>query len=183
MTSPPASPPSMLEQAPRKVEPLNPIVAAHESNREIWWLPLVVGALILGVGAWILAQAPDPRLVDSTDFHEALKLWLPLVHGRDETFLALKRFLNKVRYYAMLMWDVRDKEGRPKIPESILVGYGALEECCPKTLLPSAVLENEAEACGLAEEQKREAEKIRKYIYDPELKKYFDRVRQSYDTI
>jgi len=132
---------------------------------------------------WILSQAPDPQLHDSPDFHKALKLWVPLLHQRDGTFRALKRFLNKVRYYAMLMWDVRDKSGRAKIPESILVGYGALEECCPKALLPNAVLEKQAEVCGLSAEQLRQAEKIRTYVYNPDLKLYFDRVRQSYETI
>jgi hypothetical protein len=130
-----------------------------------------------------LAQAPDPTIADSDKFHKALNLWFPLVHQRDSTLRAVKRYVNKVRYYAMLMWDTRDERGRPKIPESVLVGYGALEECCPKVLLESANVETEAQTCGLSEKQKREAEEIQRYVYNSDLKTYFDRVRQSYETI
>jgi hypothetical protein len=66
---------------PRKVELSNVDLGVHGSDREIWWLPWAFGLFVVGIGAWVLTQAPDPTITDSEQFRKALELWMPLEHN------------------------------------------------------------------------------------------------------
>jgi photosystem II stability/assembly factor-like uncharacterized protein len=62
-----------------------------------------VVAVILGVlmGVWRYFTKPDPVVRDSRDFIEALCAWAPFVARKRTTPRAMKKYLNRVRYYAM----------------------------------------------------------------------------------
>jgi hypothetical protein len=63
--------------------------------------------LVLAAAAWSLVALPDPVVRDSDEFTEALRLWHPLV-VRGQSPRGVKRFHNRVRYYAM-----RQREAEP----------------------------------------------------------------------
>jgi len=72
-----------------------------KTDRDSRWLMLLL-LLIVPPGLWALAVRPEVVVEDSPDFEAALRLWLPVVATRNNTPRAIKRFLNRVRYYAML---------------------------------------------------------------------------------
>jgi len=66
-------------------------------------LPFVLlGVVFAGLGAWRLSVAPDVVIHDSREFEEALARWHPLISSGRNTPRAIKRYLNRVRYLAML---------------------------------------------------------------------------------
>jgi photosystem II stability/assembly factor-like uncharacterized protein len=114
-------------------------------------LALTVLALgIVGLGIWRLSIPPGVVIRDSREFEEALATWHPLVFSSRKTPRSIKRFLNRVRYLAMLQrgqspeptagqqflaWFGRRKdpaqsgEKAPAIPERALVALAAIEYC------------------------------------------------------
>jgi photosystem II stability/assembly factor-like uncharacterized protein len=73
-----------------------------------------------------------PEQVDSDEFIEALRLWAPFVAAAaTATPRSLKRFANRVRFYAMLQTFVSDGM---RIPEGVLVSLAALEERFPRVI-------------------------------------------------
>jgi hypothetical protein len=72
-----------------------------------WWH--FRGTLPLGVGLWRLSIRPDVVTRDSKEFDEALSTWHPLIFAKLSTPRRIKRFMNRVRYVAMLQRrDERD---------------------------------------------------------------------------
>ncbi|HVR11474.1 MAG TPA: P-loop NTPase fold protein, partial [Thermoanaerobaculia bacterium] len=66
-------------------------------------LPFVLLGLVLaGFGVWRLSIPPDVVIHDSREFEEALSRWHPLIFSWRNTPRAIKRYLNRVRYLAML---------------------------------------------------------------------------------
>jgi len=65
--------------------------------------------LIVLVGAWRLSIPPDVVLKDSDKFDETLKACYPLIASKPRSPRALKRYMNRLRYYAMC--------ARPSTPE------------------------------------------------------------------
>jgi hypothetical protein len=66
-------------------------------------LPLYLG-LAVALGVWLLAllKRPDVVVHDTDEFRRALRAWSPyIVAARRPTPRAAKKFLNRVRYYAM----------------------------------------------------------------------------------
>ncbi|HKY30926.1 MAG TPA: hypothetical protein VJV23_00180 [Candidatus Polarisedimenticolia bacterium] len=57
--------------------------------------------MLLAAGAWALSLKPGAVLSDSPKFKEALRIWHPVVRARSRAPRSIKRFLNRVRYYAM----------------------------------------------------------------------------------
>jgi len=71
----------------------------HSGSR----IPLYVG-IALALAAWVLRllKRPDVVVHDTDDFRRALHAWSPyIVAARRPTPRAAKKFLNRVRYYAM----------------------------------------------------------------------------------
>jgi hypothetical protein len=77
------------------------VVGQQDSSINDYWLPLLVGALlVLGVIAYI-RKMPVRRPEDSADFKKALEIWKPWILLNRQTPRAIKRYLNRVRYMAM----------------------------------------------------------------------------------
>ena len=106
-----------------------------------WPTSVLVGLLLLSVV--FLLRSKGFRTNDSSEFANALRIWLPLVSHPKNTPRAVKRFVNRVRYLAMLQAEddpptlfqrlVFRKNGKQdktkaKIPESLLIALGAVHE-------------------------------------------------------
>ena len=142
-----------LPTAPARMEP------GDESQLPLY--PAIVLLVVLvGLGIWRLSIPPGVVLHDSPDFEQALRTWHPLVFSFRSTPRSIKRFLNRVRYLAMLqrkqvpeptLWQailawllrrslqkgeqVAAGNGHPApIPEDILVALAAIEYCHPECL-------------------------------------------------
>jgi photosystem II stability/assembly factor-like uncharacterized protein len=61
----------------------------------------LAGIGLVVAGAVRLSLGPETILKDSPEFEEALRAWHPLVAARRNTPRSIKRFVNKVRYFAM----------------------------------------------------------------------------------
>lgn len=116
---------------------------------------LGVGILTLCAGTLLwrglrpVAFAPESE--DSDPFKKAVKTWEPLVYNHADTPRALKRFMNRVRFYAMrqrqygqqppkppmLRWSSAPSTNAdvpnpvPTIPEDVLVAFASLEHAYP----------------------------------------------------
>ncbi len=105
----------------------------------------VVLALILGFGIWRLSIPTDLVVKDSPEFIDALKIWHPLLIAKRNTPRSVKRFVNRVRYFAMrqsaetepesvwkklAVWAGLKQKGATKqaetVPESLLVALSAV---------------------------------------------------------
>jgi photosystem II stability/assembly factor-like uncharacterized protein len=72
--------------------------AAERSQLGLWGLAAL---LVVGVGLWTLTTLPQVEVHDSPEFLDALVAWYPLLHSTSPTPRSTKRFLNRVRFYAM----------------------------------------------------------------------------------
>jgi photosystem II stability/assembly factor-like uncharacterized protein len=64
---------------------------------------LIVVSVVLLAGAGLVAILRQPAVTvhDSESFTEALNVWSPFLYSKRKTPRAMKRFLNRVRFYAM----------------------------------------------------------------------------------
>ncbi len=174
--------PSPIQPQPDDDAPLNSGTGPTEGTRSVIFRPaetatnrpwVLIALPILGVfmlaGWWALSQRPELIVKDSTDFRDALAAWHPVIHRAAPTPRELKRFLNRVRYFAMrqrpqeensTVWQqiVRRFQGKAtpqvspaasdskdrRIPEDLLVALAALhqfkEELVENTVLFSLVI-------------------------------------------
>lgn len=125
----------------------------EEASFPLFFL-LVVTTVLVGLGIWRLSIPPGVVIRDSPEFEKALETWHPLVFASRKTPRSIKRFLNRVRYLAMLqrgqspessrwrqllIWlrhplrggaDSETNGGKaPAIPEGALVALAAIEYC------------------------------------------------------
>jgi hypothetical protein len=112
------------------------------------------GGLVLLIHA---LRREDPVVRDSKDFRDALDIRVPVVLARTRSPRAVKRFVNRVRYYAMCearpeptpTWRERltgffgrGRQSRPlaaltRLPESMLVALAAIHQWRPEALSAS----------------------------------------------
>jgi hypothetical protein len=116
----------------------------------------LTGLALAALAAFL--RRPPIVVKDSDEFTQALKAWHPLVFSRRSTPRSAKRFLNRVRYYAMRQRDLPEErridrltawaaarlrrgaapaaavEAVDVIPERVLVGLSAVEHCHPEWL-------------------------------------------------
>jgi hypothetical protein len=167
LTAAPASPSSppvastgpVLDPTPPSPDTLAfpAVVVGGDSTRPSrWFLAWPLSVLLLAAVAMFLKRPPIV-VKDSDEFRQALKVWHPLVFSRRSTPRSAKRFLNRVRYYAMRQRDLPEERridrisawlaarlGRAPspvasepidtIPERVLVGLSAIEHCHPEWL-------------------------------------------------
>jgi photosystem II stability/assembly factor-like uncharacterized protein len=105
-------PPATAEEEPRLDPPL-----PRRTLALAYWPIWPLGALLLALAAWALSRRTDLVVEDSPEFQRALGIWHPIVAARCGTPRALKRFVNRLRYLAMLQ--------RPPRPAATL-GRGLL---------------------------------------------------------
>jgi hypothetical protein len=152
-----ASPAPRIATAPATMEPG---VEAHLLGLPMILLLTAILIVIVGLGIWRLSIPPGVVIRDSKEFETALQTWHPMVFSFRNTPRSIKRFLNRVRYLAMLQrrqgaeptgwrafrdWLLR----RPKtatdpgaggkgharpIPEEALVALAAIDHCRPGLL-------------------------------------------------
>ncbi|HVE81269.1 MAG TPA: hypothetical protein VND93_00410, partial [Myxococcales bacterium] len=83
-------------------------------SKTLWsvvpWLLLVWAGLV----TLALSSTPRPMTTDSREFREALERWSAVIQLRNPTPRALKRFLNRLRFWAMRLRAERE----PVIPVS-----------------------------------------------------------------
>lgn len=122
----------------------------HEPGGRSWLVAWLGLAAAVAVAALRLANRAEPTVSDSPRFQVALRAWAPYVARRRATPRAFKKFLNRVRYYAMrqrapappaprwtrLLDRAFGRTPEPalaegSIPEEVLVGLAALHECEP----------------------------------------------------
>ncbi len=149
----PASSGGTLPKGPARME------EGEEARLPLWLVALLL-IVIVGLGVWRLSIPPGVVLRDSQEFETALATWHPLVFSFRNTPRSIKRFLNRVRYLAMLQrgqsaepvgwravlaWLLRRLAGRLEqtaagnghhttIPEDVLVALAAIDHCHPEWL-------------------------------------------------
>lgn len=67
-------------------------------------------AIMLGFGIWRLSIPTDLVVKDSPEFIDALKIWHPLLIAKRNTPRSVKRFVNRVRYFAMRQSAEREEK-------------------------------------------------------------------------
>ncbi len=106
--------------------------------------------IMIGLAIWRLSIPNDLVVKDSPEFFDALKIWHPLLIAKRNTPRSVKRFVNRVRYFAMRqsaemeaqsVWQrlavwagLKQKEEAKKVeavPESILVALSAIHHIEP----------------------------------------------------
>ncbi|MGO1120144.1 P-loop NTPase fold protein [Rhodovibrionaceae bacterium A322] len=137
-------------------------VAPDRSDRQDgfnFFLPLLIigGFAALGLAMAQLSRdytrtlsRQQAQIADSQRFLQALDLWSPLLVQKLTTPRALKRFLNRLRYLAMLNRGEEGAEaGDPKLREDRLVAYAALnmvaDDDLPLALARQQLVELESE--------------------------------------
>jgi photosystem II stability/assembly factor-like uncharacterized protein len=114
-----ASPDAVPEAARRAVEAksaparLVPGTTDTTSNLLLYFAVVLWGLLTL----WRFFTDPESVVHDSEEFTEALKTWGPFVATKRATPRAMKKYLNRVRYYAMTQ---RPRDERPSLWKRIL---------------------------------------------------------------
>lgn len=59
--------------------------------------------LFLPAGYWVFSRRPDVVVKDSDDFTNALDIWSKVIFTKNITPRSVKRFINRVRYFAMCL--------------------------------------------------------------------------------
>lgn len=75
-------------------------IPGQQAKPVLTWA-FVALALMLLLAAWRLSIPSDVIVQDSPEFEEALRIWHPLIMAKHNTPRSVKRFVNRVRYFAM----------------------------------------------------------------------------------
>ncbi len=123
-----------------------------ETSEAFKWYPaLLVAIVVIGV-ARRMVMKPDMVVKDSPEFQDALRVWQPFIYSRQNTPRSIKRFMNRIRYFAMRLpsqdsaapvsmltqlllrlslkpdkTSTQPKTTPDPIPEATLVALGALQ--------------------------------------------------------
>ena len=112
----------------------NPEVVPGQSSRLPLWIGLGLLPAVVLSGLAILIKRPSVKVRDSDDFRSAVIHWWPAIVGRHKTPRSLKRFINRTRFFAMLVRNPDKPEEKPRVPEDLVVGFSTLEACQPEQL-------------------------------------------------
>lgn len=105
-------------------------------------------AVLIAASLIQLLRRPEYRVQDSPEFVQALTVWHPLIAAKRNTPRSIKRFLNRVRYFAMVNRDHNERAtndkplsseepGKPvlRLEEATLVALGALHHVHPQLVI------------------------------------------------
>lgn len=82
----------------------NPDMEKTSSLRYVW-----AALIFLPVGYWVFSRRSGIVIKDSDDFTKALDIWSKIIFMKNLTPRSVKRFINRVRYFAMCLR--REEEG------------------------------------------------------------------------
>ena len=131
----PAGPPAVPVKLPERwsIEPPEP------PSKSLWavvpWLLLVAAGLL----ALAVSSSPRPMTTDSRDFRDALERWSEVIQLRQATPRALKRFLNRLRFWAMRLRAEREPL-EPVSPWQRLFSRGPQARGQPDTMSEAALV-------------------------------------------
>lgn len=83
---------------------INPDMEKTSSLRYVW-----AALIFLPVGYWVFSRRSGIVIKDSDDFTNALDIWSKIIFMKNLTPRSVKRFINRVRYFAMCLR--REEEG------------------------------------------------------------------------
>jgi hypothetical protein len=102
-------------------------------------IPIAVLLFMIAIlgSQYVSRLANDPRVEDSGDFRDALRIWSSLIAMRRTTPRAVKRLVNRLRFLAMRARDL-EQNGLARLPDPLLVTYALVEETSPTWIGRSA---------------------------------------------
>ncbi len=133
---------------PEPPEPVNPIekepvvrstaviIPGDSSSISIGYLPLGLVAVFLAalMGAFYRFRTNWLSVRDSDEFEKALEIWAPLVAARRNTPRTIKRFGNRIRYFAMLQQgDALDRPAWLEAVDTLKRVFGSLRPRAPSS--------------------------------------------------
>ena len=86
-----------------------------------FWVAVLGIAGMAAVGVVGLLRQPDVVVRDSSQFTQALRIWIGQITAKRETARSLKQFINRLRYFAMRM---RTEEPEPTYWDRLLWSTG-----------------------------------------------------------
>ena len=118
----------------------------------IFYLPALL--FLVPVGLWTFTRRPDAIIKDSKDFKDAINIWHEVIFAKRQTPRSMKRFINRVRYFAMrqrpqdeestlwekiIFWTLNKEEKESSttntdnkpIPEPVLVALSSIHHINP----------------------------------------------------
>ena len=105
--------------------PANPVTAfapaPHSDSTLFFWVAVLGIAGMAAVGVVGLLRQPDVVVRDSSQFTQALRIWIGQITAKRETARSLKQFINRLRYFAMRM---RTEEPEPTYWDRLLWSTG-----------------------------------------------------------
>jgi photosystem II stability/assembly factor-like uncharacterized protein len=113
------------------------VFEAGQTTTVPWAIPiplLIASALLLG---YILWRSQDAVVRDSEAFTRSLNIWKRLVIAKSANPREIKRFQNRVRYFAMRLRDDRERKAvspETQQTEAMLVALAALHHAEPRLL-------------------------------------------------
>lgn len=159
----PVTPPKPVEEESQKELPAanerdsgSYIREGQKASPSPWiWVVALGIALVLGVVQRVRRAEDVTR--DSEDFQDALRAWAPVLFAERPTPRAFKRFVNRMRFVAMLQAPVQAEPGwrewawwrdrlrkketstastspAERLPESVLVTLAVLAQCEPELI-------------------------------------------------
>jgi hypothetical protein len=152
-TAPPAAPKSQPAAASKPDQEKRLTAPPKPSQRSAWIVISVLGLVVIGIAR--LSVDVGTEETDSDRFRQALKDWHPLLFVARTTPRAMKRCINRLRFYAMRQrtnplpegffervarWILREKESVApqetslRIDEDILVALGVIQHVYPAWL-------------------------------------------------
>jgi len=113
--------------------PAGKIISPAVTDNTIDYIYLPIAVIVL-VGIWVMMRGRDDIQYDSNRFEQALGIWLPLASRRRDTPRAVKRFVNRTRYFAMRLRDEREISKTERDDEDTIVALSAILQINPDAI-------------------------------------------------
>ncbi len=126
-----------------------PIESLYSNPNAKSWISffLILPCFFLFLRLGLLYEKKRTTISDSKEFNDAMEQWFPLVYANNKTPRSIKRFINRVRYYAMIQRKTdelsTDNTTYGGIPDHILVAYSVIHDCCPDLIFTNTDPQND----------------------------------------